>query len=153
MAARKLGGGEHMNGVATRKAAESLRAQLSAIAPEKADLIVELLLEAMKTQKSARGRCPKCARDVTVTIQDSVAAVAAIKVFIEQAEGRPGVAGEEKGETLRITRFVTPHPELLNLPLWREMAETGELEALREAILAAGHEVELPNAPARVNGS
>jgi len=102
--------------------------------------VLETLLEAMKATKRTWGTCPGCGQRVELQMQDATAVVNAAKVLMEQAEGRPGVAGEQDKEHMKIVRFVTPDPKLLDLPKWRRLAETGELEALKEAILAAGHE-------------
>jgi len=78
-----------------------------------------------------------------VEIQDAAAAVNAARLLIEQSEGRPGIAGDSEKESVKIVRFVTPDPELLDLPHWKSLAEAGDLQSLgelRDAILAAGHE-------------
>ena len=79
---------------AANKVGDSLRERLREIAPDKAELVVTALTEALQARKSAWGNCSTCSKAVKVEIQDSTAAVNAFKALLEATEGRPGVAGE-----------------------------------------------------------
>jgi transcription elongation factor Elf1 len=85
---------------------ESLRGRLTRAAPDEADVVMDTIRTAMQATKSAWGSCGHCKRRVQVEIQDSVAAINAAKMFIEQAEGRPGVADQAEADQLVINRTV-----------------------------------------------
>ena len=74
--------------------AESLRTSLQIAAPEHAELVIATLVDAMQSRKPAWGRCKRCEETVKVEVLDATAAVNAVKVLLEQAEGRPGTAGD-----------------------------------------------------------
>jgi ubiquinone biosynthesis protein UbiJ len=93
------------------RATESLRVQLAdRLGDGFGDLAAETLRDALKSTKKARvqRQCAKCGcgHIEYVDVQDSVTAVAAVKLAVEQLEGRPGVADEQKGQTLTIVRTV-----------------------------------------------
>jgi hypothetical protein len=118
------------------KLLQSLRGQVAAAAPEHADAVIETLTEAMQVTKRAWGTCGGCGQRVELQMMDATAAVNAAKVLMEQAEGRPGVADGQKGQTFTILRTVI-HKEDVHLVEWADLARAGAHEELAQAILQA----------------
>ncbi len=114
--------------------AESLRGRITDAAPAHADTVVESLVEAIKTTKRVKGHCEKCDAWVTVQVQDATAATNAIKVLIEQTEGRPGVAEAETLEALTVhrTTYAT-----LDATHALTLLDAGNLEALRLELVSS----------------
>jgi len=73
----------------------TLREQLQAAAPGLGPAIIDTLAVAMQAKKKVRlaEPCTKCSCSHVrwVEIPDAAAATNAVKVFLEQVEGRPGV--------------------------------------------------------------
>ncbi len=89
---------------------ESLRGKLrERVSDEIADEAIGLLMEAMRSQKTAVGTCKTCRTNVTVTITDAKAASTAFETLMSQTEGRPGVAAQEQTDALEVARTVYDH--------------------------------------------
>ncbi len=91
-------------------ASNTIRERLTTISPELADDAEAALREALKTVKRVRIQrdCVKCGCSHIdyVDVQDSPRVLDAIKLAIEQTEGRPGVADQDEAQALTIVRTV-----------------------------------------------
>ncbi len=128
--------------------AETLRTRLAeGIDADFAEIANATLLEAMQATKQARVQrsCAKCGctHIEYAPVMDTVAATNAIKLALEQTEGRPGVAGDQADTGLVIRRYSTAATGLEQLPAWQALAEAGDHEALAAAVLAATSVVDL----------
>lgn len=132
-----------MSATAVETAAEplttSLRQQIALVAPDQAGAAIETLLEAMKATKTGSGMCRKCGTRVEVLVQDANAATNALKLLIEQTEGRPGVAGDDAGQGVTISRVVVAGADATIRDALALM-EQGEHEQALAALRAAVHE-------------
>ncbi len=119
-------------------APESIRSRLTSISPELADDAEAALREALKTTKQVRANrsCVKCGctHIEFVTVQDSPKVLEAIKLAIEQTEGRPGVAEADEAATLTVTRTV--HMSV-SAEKALELLRAGDLKALEAELLAS----------------
>lgn len=113
---------------------DSLRTQIATAAPQHADLVIETLVEAISARKHVSVTCRKCNTTTRAEVLDAVAATNAIKLLIEQTEGRPGVAGDDGQQAQTIVRYVGP----VDLPALHALAQAGDGAALIAAVLAAG---------------
>ncbi len=114
--------------------AEGLRGRISEAAPDHADTVIESLVEAIKTTKRAKGHCKKCDGWVDCDVQDATAATNAIKLLIEQTEGRPGVADQEAQEALTVERTVYT---AISADQALALLDAGQLDQLRAELLSS----------------
>ncbi len=140
---------------AAESASESIRQRLTSISPDLADVAEAALREALQTTKRVRANreCQKCGcRHVDyVDVQDSPKVLEAIKLAIEQTEGRPGVADQDEAQALTIVRTVahTLDPQHALTLMDRALEQLGDtapaaLVTLRQELLSS-----LPHAHTR----
>lgn len=115
---------------------DSLRTHLTSIAPSLTEEVEAALREALKATKTVRAsrKCVKCSCTHIdyVDVQDSAKVMDAIKLTIEQTEGRPGVAGDEGTQGVQITRQV----DHLDAPQLLALLDAGDVTKCRELIAA-----------------
>ncbi len=118
---------------------ETLRTRLAAgIDDEFAQIASDTLLEAMKATKKARVQraCVKCgcSHIEYADVMDTVAATNALKLAVEQTEGRPGVAEQEAAEALAVQRTVYTAVDAAHA---LALLDAGDLEQLRREITSS----------------
>lgn len=111
----------------------SLRDRLTEAAPTKADLVIETLTEAIQARKKTSVTCRKCGTTNRAEVLDAVAATNAVKLLLEQTEGRPGVAEGEQAETLAIERAIDD----LDPTALLNALDAGNTDTVRTALVAA----------------
>jgi hypothetical protein len=118
--------------------ATSIRTRLTAISPELADDAEKALREALKSTKRVRANreCVKCGCTHVdyVDVQDAPKVLEAIKLAIEQTEGRPGVADSEQAEALTVERTVYT---AISADQALALLDAGDLEQLRAELLSS----------------
>ncbi len=122
---------------------ETLRTRLTRVTPDLGDEVEAGLREALKSTKRARIErdCRKCGCNHIdyVEVQDSPKVLEAIKLALEQTEGRPGVADQEAAEALTVERTVYA---TISADQALALLDAGDLEQLRAELLSS-----LPVAP------
>ncbi len=131
----------------------SLRERLSATLPDDAaDLIWQTISQALEATKSGWGTCPSCGKRVEVQVRDSVSAVRAAQLLIEQTEGRPGVAaGDGVGEPSVLVKMVYVGLDgsvtSEDAERWLGWLREGKNEALEQELVNAVAAVGVAGAP------
>ena len=106
--------------------------QLQRAVPGLGETLITSLLEAIRATKKVRiqrdcGKCG-CNHIQNVEVQDSIAATNAIRLLIEQVEGRPGVASGEEREPIIVQRTVYA---TVSAEQALALLDAGELDQLR----------------------
>ncbi len=118
--------------VADLERVETLRTRLTRVAPELADDAETALREALRSTKTVRAsrECVKCGCTHIdyVEVQDTPKVLEAIKLALEQTEGRPGVADQAEAEALTIERTVYAS---VSAEQALALLNEGDLDALR----------------------
>jgi hypothetical protein len=118
---------------------ESLRTKLAAgIDEDFAQTARDTLSEAMKATKQVRVQrsCAKCGctHIEYAPVMDTVAATNALKLAIEQTEGRPGVADQEQAEQLTVERSMESTVDAGHA---LALLDAGDLKALRLELVSS----------------
>ncbi len=113
---------------------EGLRSRIATAAPDHADLVIDTLVEAIQARKQTSVTCRKCGTTNRAEVLDAVAATNAIKLLIEQTEGRPGVAEQEAAEALAVQRTVYTAVDAQHA---LALLDAGDLEQLRRELTSS----------------
>ncbi len=117
---------------------ETVRARLTAISPQLADDAEAALREALRGTRRVRAQrqCAKCkcSHIEYVEVQDTPRVLEAVKLVMEQTEGRPGVADQEQAEALAVQRTVYTAVDAAHA---LALLDAGDLEQLRRELTSS----------------